>query len=276
MDLKNVQFIFNRALSLTFIKKKLLLTFSILAFCGVLVVFFRGLAANANHWMILSLTFLPIFLCSGVMLSLGIFLIRIYHDEIKGKLISYRTVLSKSWEVIISASYFAIPIILSYLLLWILLGVFVMLGQIPGLGNFFSVILIFGPFLINFGSLLLCVVSLSMLFFIAPIIALKGLNRSLVSQTMVKRAKLDLFTNVTLGFIALLPLAIILGLLVLAGVLTDAVCYACDSHLLNVLQWFFMMIPFTAILAPAVIFFFNFAAESHVLLMKDSKGKSES
>lgn len=254
---------------MTFIKKKLLLTFIILAFCGVLVVFFRGLSATASHWMVLSLTFLPIFLCTGVLLCTGIFLIRIYHDEIKGKLVSYRDVLTKSWEVIISASYFSIPIILSYLLLWICLGVFVLLGQIPGLGSFFTVILIFGPFLINFGSLLLCLVSLSMLFFIAPVIALKGLNRALVSQTLTQRLKKDLFANVCLGLIAILPLAVIVVLLIIAGLLTDAVCYACDSHLLNVLQWFFMMIPFTAILTPAVIFFFNFAAESHVLVLKE-------
>ncbi|MES2123025.1 MAG: hypothetical protein V4492_09700, partial [Chlamydiota bacterium] len=34
------------------------------------------------------------------------------------------------------------------------------------------------------------------------------------------------------------------------------------------LQWFFIMLPFSALLTPALIFFFNFAAESHVLMLK--------
>lgn len=268
MNLQDIQFIFNRALLLTFEKKKLLLTFIILALCGVLVVFFRGLAVNAGEWLLMSLTFVPIFLCGGILLSMGIILIRIYHDEIKKKKVSYKETLSKSWEIIIGASYFSIPIILSYLLLWMLLGIFVVLNDIPVVGSFFGAILVFAPFLINLGTLVLCLLNISLLFFVAPVIALKGLNRTQVSQTIYKRLKNDIFSNIFLAIIAVLPLLFILGLLILAGFLTGAVCYGCEKPIYNVLQWFFMMIPFTAILSPAVIFFFNFAAESHVLLLK--------
>ncbi|HEV8051198.1 MAG TPA: hypothetical protein VGP47_01800, partial [Parachlamydiaceae bacterium] len=133
----------------------------------------------------------------------------------------------------------------------------------------FAVILAFGPFLLNLGSLSLCLLNLAMLFFITPIVALKGSNRIRVTQTLVKRLKSDVFSNIILVFFALLPLIFVSGLLVLAAFLTGTVCYTCENPLHNVLQWFFIMIPFTALLSPAVVFFFNFAAEAHVLMQRN-------
>jgi hypothetical protein len=268
MTLNDIQFLFNRALSLTFERRKLLLVFSVLALCGLLVVFFRGLSINAGQWILMSLTFLPFFLCAGILLSMGIILIRIYHDEIKSRLINYSEMLSRSWEIIIGCSYFTVPVILSYLLLWIFLGIFVMLKQIPAIGDIFAVILVFGPFLINLGILFLCLINVGMLFFVTPIIALKGLNRVRVIQTLVKRLKSDIFSNVVLALVSVLPLIAVTLLLLLAAFLTGTVCYQCENPLHNVLQWFFLMIPFTAMLAPAVVFFFNFAAEAHVFMQR--------
>lgn len=271
MLLSDVQFIFNRALTLTFMRKKLLLTFVVLAMCGLLVVFFRGIAVNAGQWVAMSLTFIPFFLCAGILLALGILLIRIYHDEIKKKPVSFSEVLGKSWEIVMGASYFSVPIILSYLLLWMLLGIFFLLKEMPALGAIFSVIFVFAPFLINLGTLVLCILNVALLFFVSPIIALKGLNRIQVTETLVKRFKSDIFSNLFLAVISTLPLLFIIGLLILAGYLTGAVCYACEEPMHNVIQWFFIMIPFTAILSPAVVFFFNFAAESHVLMMREAR-----
>lgn len=268
MKLSDVQFIFNRALALSFSARKLLLAFCVLALCGLMVVFFRALALNAGQWVMMSLTFLPFFLCAGILLSVGVVLTRIYHDEIKQKPIAYGDILAKSWEVLIGASYFSIPMILSYLLLWMMLGIFVLLKQIPGVGEFFAVILIFGPFLLNLGSLVLCLLNVAMLFFVTPIIALKGLNRMRVTEILVKRLRGDAFSNILLAITAVLPLVFISALLVLAALMTGSMCASCESPLHSVLQWFFIMIPFTALLSPAVVFFFNFAAEAHVLTQK--------
>ncbi len=149
-----------------------------------------------------------------------------------------------------------------------MLGIFVLLKQVPGLGEFFGVILVFGPFLLNLCTLILCVLNLAMLFFVTPVIALKGLNRIRVTQILVDRLKRDIFSNTFLALVATFPLLIFIGLLTLAAFLTGTVCYGCENPLHNVLQWFFIMIPFTALLSPAVVFFFNFAAEAHVLLAK--------
>jgi hypothetical protein len=271
MDFQTLAFIFNRSLALTFARKKLLLVFCILALSGLLVVFFRGLALHAGQWVQLSLTFLPIFICTGILLSMGILLIRIYHDEIKQKEVNYWNTLSRSWEIVIGAAYFAIPIIFSYLLLWILLGIFVLLSEIPAVGEFFSAVLSFAPFLINLGTLVLCLLSLGILFFIAPLIALRGLESSAIFHLAVKRLEKDPFTNFILILIALLPIAFIITLLTIAAMLTGTICLNCQNSLQTVLKWFFIMVPFTAFLTPAIIFFFNFAAEAHVLMQKQLK-----
>ncbi|WP_068466410.1 hypothetical protein [Candidatus Protochlamydia phocaeensis] len=268
MDFNSLSFIFNRALSLTFAKKKLLLVFCILALSGILIVFFRGVALHASQWVQLSLTFLPIFICAGILLSMGILLIRIYHDDIKKREENYLGIISHSWEILIGASYFAIPIILSYLLLWILLGIFVLLQEIPVFGEFFSLILSFAPFLINLATLILCLFSLLILFFVAPIIAFKGLDRGAVFQMTMKRLERDPFLNIILVVMALLPAAFILALLTIAAWITGSIAIEYQSSLHTTLKWFFIMLPFTAFLTPPVIFFFNFAAESHVLMQK--------
>lgn len=273
MNFNDISSIFNRSLILTFSKKKLLSVFCILALSGLLVVFFRGLSLHAGQWVKLSLTFLPIFICTGILLSMGILLIRIYHDEVKKKEVNYRQTLSRSWEVAVGASYFAIPIIFAYLLLWMVLGIFVLLSEIPMVGEFFAAILAFGPFLINLGSLVLCVLSLGILFFVAPLIAFKGLEGGIVLQMLSRRLEKDFFTNFVLILIALLPLGLVITFLVLAAAMTGSLCFDCHNSLQTVIKWFFIMLPFTAFLTPAVIFFFNFAAEAHVLMQKEMKGE---
>jgi hypothetical protein len=271
MNFSNIQFIFNRALALTFSRKKLLFVFCILALCGVMVVFFRALALQAGNWMLMSLTFLPIFLCSGLLLFAGIILTRIYHDEVKKQGYSFRDVFAKTWEIALGASYFSIPFILCYLLLWMLLGIFVLLTEIPFIGDFFSIILAFGPFLINLGSLALCFLNIAMLFIVTPIIALSSANRTRITQLVIQKLKTNTLSTIVLAFIALVPLLFIGGFLLLAAVLTDSICYNCSNPAQIVLQWFFIMIPFTALLSPAVIFFFNFATEAHVLTQSKAK-----
>lgn len=271
MNLNDIQMSFNRSLKHTFSREKLFLVFLILAACGLLAVFFRGIATNAGDWVSLSLFFIPIFLCAGILLSTGIFLIRIYHDEIKGRPFSYKKILVKSWELIIGAAYFSIPVILLYLILWMLLGIFMMLKSIPGLGEFFGVVLAFAPFLINFLTLVLSVLNFAVLFYVTPVVALRGLSRHMVTQTLVRRWQSDVFSNLLLLFIALMPLTVVVALLVASAIITGSICVNCTDPVLTVIEWFFVMIPFTALLSPAVVFFFNFAAEAHVLSMREAR-----
>jgi hypothetical protein len=268
MDVTDISFIFNRALSKTIERRKLLLVFVVSLLCGLLVVFFKGVASGAGTWMKKSLIFFPFFLCAGVMLSTGIMLIRIYHDEIKQKNVSYLEVLSKSWEIIIGASYFSIPFILCYLLLWMLMGVFLLFEQVPFIGPVFSVILAFGPFLLNLGSVILCIFNVALLFYAAPALALKGLSSVWVSKSIIKKFQCDVFGSILLALIAVIPIAALLGILSIVGLMSDPSLVVVSKPLFSTMRWIFIMIPFVAFLTPAIVFFFNFSAEAHVLSMK--------
>lgn len=268
MKLSDVAMLFNRALTGTLSVNKWLLTFAVLAITGLIVIFFRGLALHGGGWMGLSLTFLPILITGSILLGLGVLLIRIYHDEMKRRDISYKEVLSKSWNLMLNASYFALPVILVYLVLWLLLGVFVLLAQIPVAGYFFSAILCFIPFVLYVGILVLCVINVLMLFFLAPIFALKGMDQMVITGLLMKRVMGDAFSNVLQLLVALFPALLIGVLLSIAAALTGSLCVAEDQMMQNVLVSFFVMLPFTALLAPAIIFFFNFAAEAHIFMQK--------
>lgn len=271
---REIRKVYNRAWSQTFNRQKLLLTFCVLALCGLLAVFFRGLAVNSGRWVAMSMTFLPIFVCAGVLLSLGVILTRIYHDEVKKRQVSFTDTLNRSWEVVLGAGYVSIPLILGYLLLWMLLGIFYLLKEIPGLGDFIGVVLAFGPFLLNLASLMMAVLSLAILFFVTPMLALNPTGRLAIPQIILKRLKKDLFSNLALFILALQPLFATAILLVIAAVLTGTMYLDVDHAMEVVLQWFFIMVPFTALMAPPVIFFFNLAAETHVLLRNKQKASS--
>lgn len=268
MKLEDVRFLFNRAISLTFIWKKFLLTFFTLVACGSLMVFFRGLSLYTGNWMSMSLTFLPIFFGMTVLLSLGVILIRVYHDEVKQKSFNYRRVIVNSWDILIGSSYFSVPLLLCYLILWILLGVFVLLSEIPTIGPFFISVLAFGPFLLNFGTVALILLGLAMLFLVTPPLALRGLDRKYVSRVVIQRIVSDLFSNIFLAFVAIFPFLFLASMLWFTFSLTDAVLVTPIEPQTRILYWFFMMIPFTAIITPAVILFFNIAVESHVLILR--------
>jgi hypothetical protein len=99
------------------------------------------------------------------------------------------------------------------------------------------------------------------------------LNSGDVAAAIEKRVRYDFFTNIVLLIIALLPLAMVGAMLFLAVAMSGAACSSgqCDHMLFFVIRWLMIMIPFVAAIAPALIFFFNFSAEAHVLLVKEQR-----
>lgn len=268
MNWAEVEHIFNRALNLTFSKRKLLFTVPILIFCGLIVAFFRVFASKTSDWQSMSMTFMPIFFCAAVLLAAGIILTRIYHHEVKGIGMSYRKTLSASKHLMVEIAYLAVPMILGYIVLWTLLGIFYLLKEIPWVGEFLGVILSFGPFLLLLGSFVLSLLSIVMLFFVTPSVALKSSVQVEVLQGVVKRLRYSPFSNLALLLLGLTPLIVVATLMTIAAIFTGKSYPVADNSFAMGLQWFFIMLPFSALLSPAVIFFFNFAAESHVLMIK--------
>lgn len=268
MTLRNIEQMFNRALLHCFSKKKLLLTFPVLLLCGVLIVFCRALAIGANNWVTMSLTFLPFFLCTSVLLSLGVLLSRIYHNDVKHIYTSYRKLFAQSWELLIGIAYIALPMLLLYLFLWMFLGLFYLLRELPGVGEFFGVILAFGPFLLVFGSISLSLLNVFSLYFITPHVAFRFGSKKRLLQDVAQRFQGNPFSNIVFFLLAVIPLLFIVGLLYLSASVTGATFSVAADSVALVMQWFFIMIPFCALLSPGVLFFVNFSVESFVFLEK--------
>lgn len=263
-----IEHIFNRALNGTFSKKKFLFVFPVLLICGLLMVFCRSMTFEANQWITLNLGFLPFLLSSGILLATGVILGRLYSSEVRGAPLELKKVLSQSIELVVGVSYLSFPPLLVYLCLWIVMGIFYLLKEIPGIGPGISVLFSFGPFLLVCGSLSLCLFSLLVLFFVTPHLALKKDLGIDLAKEIYTHVKSNPSRNSLLFIIGLLPLLFVLGFLSLAAVMTG-LHYSVPANVLSVsLQWFFIMVPFTAILTPTVIFFFNFSTESCVLIRR--------
>ncbi len=268
MTFEDIEHIFNRALRFSFSKKKLLFMFPILVICGLMLVFCRALAVNAGQWVVLSLTFFPVFLSSGLLLAAGVVLARMYHHEVKMIPLSIKKILSQSWELLIGVSYLTLPLLLAYLFLWMVMGIFYLLKEIPALGDVLGVILAFGPFLLVLGSLVLSFFNLFLLFFATPQIALNSRLKLKLAEDIYYRFKGNLFLNLALFLLGLVPLLLGVGILSLAAFLTGVNFFVRTETLEIALQWFFVMIPFCAMLTPGILFFFNFAVESYALVQK--------
>ena len=265
MDLEKC---FNRAIAYSFSKKKMLLTFPALVLCGILIVFCRAVAFTASDWVAMSLAFLPILLSSGILLSLGVLLVRVHLHEVRQLSLPLKRLVAGSMDIALGTLYLSVPPVLIYLVFWIILGFFYLLCQIPGIGDFFSIVLAFAPFLLILGSLLLCLFNLTLLFFVAPAVAIQPAGRLNLAQRLGRLLRGQIFTAFILFLVALIPISIIAGLLSLAAILTNLNFLIGQQSLSVALEWFFIMVPFCAVLTPAVVFFFNFAAESHSLLQQ--------
>jgi hypothetical protein len=266
MNFGNLEKAFNRAMLLSLSRKKLMLTFPALFLCGVLWVFCRAISFEANQWVSMSFAFLPLVFSSSILFSLGVLLIRLHHHEAKQMALDLRKLIHSSADLLVGVSYLSILPILAYLFLSTLLGIFFLFQKIPMFGDFFSVLFSFGPFLLIFGSLLLCLLNVCLLFFVAPAVALQPLNKNLLFKRIWNVLSQKLLSSGMLFFIALIPGSLLGGMLCLSTNLTDVNFLVGIRSLSVALEGFLIMIPFCAILAPAVVFFFNFAAESHQLL----------
>jgi len=275
MDLKELEIIFNRALLRSCSRKKLFFIAPVLFVCGVMTVLCRVLAIGAGRWVLMSLTFLPIFLCGGLLLAAGVVLIRMYHNEIKLLPTSFRKLFSDSWEVMIGVSYLSLPLILAYLLLWTILGIFYLLAEIPSIGSAIGVILSFGPFLIVLGSIILSILSVNLLFFVTPQVALKSGVKRKLAEDVIRRLKANPFRNLLYLILALLPTLISVAFLSLAAMLTGMHLSTASAPLSIGLQWFFVMLPFCCLLAPSIVFFFNFSAEAYVVSRRTEKSTQD-
>lgn len=268
---QEIEGIFNRAFKLSYTRKKILLMLPVLFGAGILVVLSHSLWIHANPWLKSSLAFVPLFLSAGIFMTAAVPLIRLYHDEVKQKQLSISQTIKSSWFLMGQIASLVIPILTVYLVLWFIMGIFYLLKHIPGIGGVLGVVLSFGPFLLILGSCFLSIINLLLLFFMPPLVALKSNMKWELAEEVLMKIGRQPFLHLILLCIGLVPLLVMVGFLVLAATLTGMSLFVMEGAWAITLQWFFIMIPFAILLAPAVIFFFNFAAESFVFLQRRVK-----
>ena len=271
MSWNDIDRMFHRALKFCFSKKKFLFTYPLVASCGVFITLFRALSEGAGDWVRLKFSFFPVFITASILLATGIVLIRAYHNEVKGLCFSFRELGKKSWDLIVSATYLTLPLSMAYLMLWSVIGFFYILKEIPVIGTIASILISFIPFLLVLSFIILAIVNMLVIFFLTPAVAL----RSQCSFEMViqqwKTIQTRLLTHLTLLLFALLPVALVLGILYFAGYLTESAYLIGSSGLSYFGQQLVTSLAFSALTTPIAIFFFNFAAESYILLRKTER-----
>lgn len=259
---------FVNAWALSLSKVKLILGFISLILCGILFVFFSSLSIESGPWVRLSLIFMPILLSLGVCLSFGVLFVKMYMRESQDLLVDLKKLVYGCFDIAIGTSYLSLPPVFTFICLWIVLGVFILLKQIPLFGPFLSVVLAFVPFLLVLCSLLLGLFGVGLLFFVVPSIAHRSIKRVALWRDVKKVLQKRPFQSLLLFVVGLLPVLFMGGFLSIAWTITNSVTSSHESHLLHTLEWFFVMIPICALLTLPVIFFFNFAAESYQLLRR--------
>lgn len=268
MDFAEIQTMCQRAGAHTLGKTKLLVTSAGIILCGLMVVFSESLGLLTGAWVGFSLTFLPLFLSCGLLMGLGVMLIRQYHDEIKENDIGFKKLFMRSWHAAISSAYVFMPIVLLFLSVWASLGLFYLVREIPMLGEFFASLLSAGPFLLHLAALILALFSIYLLFVVTPNFALKSFSEATVMIEDRKRYLSHFFIRVVLLLVGLFPLLLSALLLTVAAHMTTHGFTASANHLQLIVQWLMIMLPYAILLAPAMVFFFNMAAEAHVYVNK--------
>ena len=269
MSFIELEKIFNRSFLLGYSKKRFLFLFPVLFISGLSVILCRALAIKATGWVLLSLSFVPFFLCGAALFAVGIILSRFYYLERKWYAISLKQVIADTWHVLIAIPYLTVPLLLIYLIVWSLMGFFYLLHEAPLLGDFFGVIFSFGPFLLTVVSLLLCILHICLLFFLTPLIAFKKVRLAEIPKRLLEHFAISPFINLLFLLIALSPAILVTGVLMLSASLTGATFAVTPNSFALIMQWFIIMIPFSALLTPAIVFFFNFASESFFYLQKN-------
>lgn len=272
MNFSHIEECFNKAFFHSFSKKKLLVVFPVLLLCALLVIFCQALSIGSSNWISMSMIFLPIFLTSGLFLSIGVLIIQIYYHERKNLAWNFGIIFSKSWRLVIGTFYLSVPIILLYVCLWVLLGLFILMQEIPYVGPVFNIILSFAPFITILSSILLVIFNLGLLFFVTPSITLRYKEDLSFIRDYKALIKDKLFSLIVMFCIGISPLILVLAILSVAFVATNLNYLIAEQGITQTLQWFFISIPFVIFVTPALIFFFNFSAETYNLLFYKRRG----
>ncbi|MCH9625855.1 MAG: hypothetical protein S4CHLAM123_10390 [Chlamydiales bacterium] len=266
MTLSHLTQMFNRSIKGALDLKKIILLFVMLFCVGVFYLITQAFAHFATDWLGMFFNMLSIVFAIGVMLFAGGILTKLYFNKDMSSSLQPNTLFRSSWGIFLRSAYIALGFLAVFLSIWLATGVFWFLNAIPYFGYLMSTVFVFGPFFLNLIALLVCFAALFVLFFCTPFLASE---EPLEHRSLLAQLKKNYFSNALFLVIAVVPVWIVFSFVLKATRMTVEV-YGAEMHFFgSLVQVFFIMLPFLAVLTPALIFFFNFAAEASVMIQQD-------
>jgi hypothetical protein len=269
MDLKNLDICFNRAIKLSFLKKKLLLTFFSLIICLFLFIFCFYLS-KVIFFSKFFFIFLPYFLSFFILFILGIFLTEEYICDVKKIKKSFLKSLKEILNPINKSILISFSFVLVYLILFIIFSIFIFLNNIPHIGNIIGSFLTFIPFLIVMLVILLLLINVIVLFVVTPMITAANIKTFKIKD-FFKSFQKNVFLNLLLFLIAITPFLFISFLLKISVNIINMSYLLNEGYISYFIKNFIFIILAAIFLTPAIIFFFNFAMEGYNLIKKEEK-----
>ena len=276
MEIKNLKLAVTRAWVHSFGYKRLAFCLSTLALCIAVTLFFRVLGLGGNRWVSFFLTLFPCFLSFIFLLGGGVFLIRLYHHEIKGVSFSFKQILWDSKERMVLSAAYGIPFALVYIFLAVVLGAFLLFHKIPLLGPLLNPLFTMTVFLVVLSLFFVLIAVAGILFFLPPLFALRSdVDKKAIFISCKEKFKRHLFSQL-LFFISSCAISFcVFFLLMLAYIFTEALFFTSENLVLNTFSTIFVMVPFAVFLSPTLAFFFNLAAEAHVWSVLENEKRDE-
>ncbi|MFZ4773126.1 MAG: hypothetical protein ACOYK9_03960 [Chlamydiia bacterium] len=245
-----------RAFAASLNREKILLAYPVLLLASLISVFMLAVLHNAHDWVIFGAISVPIYLSLGLLGSLAVFIHRIYYHELKGETVNYKDILKASFNRMLNGVFFALPLVIVHLLLWLLLGLFLLVGSIPYVGPIIAVILAMLPF------------AFMTIMTVIPLLTFFALFYGSSYFAFDLKVDFDSFKEQPLtiiGHFLIAALPLLIGGALLGGI------YLVTMHLFGVannvialsLQRLFLLVPFSFYLTPLVLFFFHFGLESY-------------
>lgn len=264
IHLQEIKESFDKAFYHSFTLSKFLTVYISLGVCALLFVSFRQLAYGHPFWIQQILFFLPLFLGALLLYGAQLFLTQGYLRERERK---QQPLLRKRLFAMVPSlmklSYFLVPLVLFYLILLLFSGTFLLFTHAPFVGVIFKTLLAFVPFLLNIGLLGIFMALLFISFYIVPLLSIETQN---IRKRLFKRMTLSPFIQF---FYLLLPTVLLLTVwkLLMWAVEMSVNAYVFQESSLEVLlQSFSILIPFTALFTFPILFLWNFAAESALVV----------
>jgi hypothetical protein len=269
MDLKNLDVCFNRAIKLSFLKKKLLLSFFSLIICFFIFIFSSYLS-KVILFSKFFFMFLPYFLSFFILFILGIFLTKEYIYNVKNIKKSFLNNLKEIIHPINKSLLISFCFMIIYLILFIVFSIFIFFNNIPHIGNIIASFLTFIPFLIVIITILLLLMNVATLFFVTPMITAEN-TKNLKIKDFFKSFQKNIFLNILFFLIAIAPFLFISFLLKISVNIINISYLLNDGYISYFVKNFIFLILVAIFLTPTIIFFFNFAMEGYNLIKKGNK-----